>query len=108
MVRNSKTYHATRYTDHTGSLTVLMENMNTVPVTIRNKQMSSIGDDSIMRVATLEKTPSYLRDILSIKGETLQSSVSSIANDQTVKLVNNETNGFQELPVTRSLAANVM
>ena len=61
-----------------------------------------------MRVPTLEKTPSYLRDILSIKSEKLQSSVSRIANDQTVKRVNNETSGFRELPVTRSLAANVM
>ena len=66
------------------------ENMNTVPVTIRNKQICSIGDDSITRVATLKKIPSYLSDILSIKSEKLQSSVSSIANDQMVKLVNRE------------------
>ena len=108
MVPNSKIFHATRCTEHTGSLTELMENMNTVSVTIRNKQISSIGDESIAREATLKKTPSYLSDILSIKREKLQSFVLSIANDQTVKLVNDETNGFQELPVTRSLAANVM
>ena len=70
--------------------------------------MSSIRDDSKMRVAILEKTPSYLSDILSIKSEKLQSIVSRITNDQTVKLVNKETIGFQELPVTISLAANVM
>ena len=70
--------------------------------------MFSIGDDSMTRVGTRKKPPSYLSDILSIKSEKLQSSVSPIANDQTVKLVNNETNGFQELPVTRTFAANVM
>ena len=61
-----------------------------------------------MRVAILKKTPGYLSDILSIKSEKLQSTVSRITNDQTVKLVNNETIGFQELPVTRSLVTNVM
>ena len=85
-----------------------MENMYTVMQRISNKQMSSIGDDSITRVTTLKKTPSYLRDMLSIRSEQLQSSVSHITNDQTAKLVNSETKGFQELPVTRSLAANVM
>ena len=85
-----------------------MKNMHTVSLWISNKQMSSIRDESKMRVAILKKTPGYLSDILSIKSEKLQSTVSSIANDQTVKLVNNETSGFQELPLTTSLAANVM
>ena len=93
---------------HTGSFTELMENMYTVPTTISNKQMSSIGDDSITRTVTLKKPSSYLSDILSFKSEKLQSTVSRITNDQTVKLVNNETDGFQELFVTRSLASNVM
>ena len=60
------------------------------------------------RVGTRKKPPSYLSDILSIKSEKLQSSVSPIANDQTVKLVNSETNGTRELPVIRSITANVM
>ena len=83
--------------------------MYTVPITIGNKQMFSIiGDDSKFRAATLKKPSGYLSDILSLKGEKLQSTVFRIANNQTIKLVNNETNGFQELPVTRSLASNVM
>ena len=85
-----------------------MENMNTLSTSISNKQISSSGDDSITRMATLKKTSRYLSDILSIKSEKLQSSVSHIANDQTVKLVNSETNGTRELPVIRSITANVM
>ena len=61
--------HATQ--THTGSLTVLMENMNTVPVNIGNKQMSSVRNDIIMGENTFKKTPSYLSDILSIKEITL-------------------------------------
>ena len=72
MVRNSKTYHATRYTEHTGSLTVLMENMNTVPVNIGNKQMFSVGNDIIMGENTLKKkTPSSLSYILPSKSKKL-------------------------------------
>ena len=85
-----------------------MENTYTVLSRISNKQMSSTGDDSITREATLKKTPSYLSDILSIKSEKLQTTVSNIANDQTVQLVNSETLRIRELPVTRSVAAHVM
>ena len=85
-----------------------MENMHTVSPRISNKQMSSIGDDSRMRIATLKKTSRYLSDILSFKSEKLHSTVSRIANDQTVQLVNNETSRTRELPVTTSLAADVM
>ena len=55
MVRNSKTYHAICYTEHTGSLTVLMENMNTVPVNVGNKQMFSVGNDIIIGENTLKR-----------------------------------------------------
>ena len=103
----SKIYHVTSQNTYV-SLAVLMGNKNTVPVTIRNKQMSGVGDDSITRVAILKKTPSNPSDTLSIKSEKLQFSASRIAKDQTVQLVNNETNGFQELSVTRSIVANAI
>ena len=71
-----------------------MENMNTVSTSISNKQISSIGDNSITRIAITKENPSYLSDILPIESEKLQSSAFHIANDQTVKLVNNETKGL--------------
>ena len=105
MVYSTKIYHIS---SQNRWLAELMENMNTLSTSISNKKISSIGDDSRMRVATLKKTSRYLSDILSIKSEKFQSSVSPIANDQTVKLVNSETNGTRELPVTRSQAANAL
>ena len=89
--------------------TVLTENINTVFVVIRNKQMSSIRHGTTKKLTIMaKKTPRYLSDIFSVKSEQLQSIVSLIANNQTVKLVNSETNGIRELPITRSLTANVI
>ena len=105
MVYSTKIHHIS---SQNRWLAELMENMNTLSTSISNKQIPSIGDDSRMRVATLKKTSCYLSDILSIKSEKFQSSVSPIANDQTVKLVNSETNGKPQLPLTRSFTANVI
>ena len=79
-------------------------------VVIRNKQMSSIRHSTTKRMTIMHKqTPcSYLSDIFSVECEQLQSSVPRIANDQTVKLVDSETSRTRELPITSSLAANVL
>ena len=88
--------------------TVLIENINTVFDAIRNKQMSSIRHSTTKKNANMvQKTPGYLSDIFSVKCEQLQSIVFPNSNDQTVKLVNSETSGTRELPVTRFLTANV-
>ena len=68
-----------------------MVNVNAVFVMIEYKHVSVLINGNIKKTAGDEMLPCYFGYKFSVQCKKLQSSVSSIAHNQLVKLVNNES-----------------